>query len=221
MATQWLKSYEGWDIREIIIENHPGTSAETGKMTMFVRFPSAEHIHSLPESFEAYGQTIKIFHKKTTNTCKTCSAIYPGITIPHYEGEECEELRKAWSIDRDLLNEANELIASRKQNAIAYPVLRVLPENRYLIHSARVEGSQLTFSLQKAQEESKEFLIQLINHEYDFAHLVCILESNEVIEFTSMVNSPITELLQIQPCQPTRLKRLQRKNPYRIRREVS
>lgn len=220
MATHWLKSYEGWDIKEIIIENHPGTSAESGRITMFVKFPSAEHIHNLPESYEAYGQTIKIFHKKTTNTCKTCSALYPDITVPHYEGEECEELRKAWATDQELLKAANELRANRNLNAIVYPVLRVLPENRYLIHSARIEGSQLTFSLQKAQEESKEFSIQLINHEYDYAHLVSILESNEVIEFTSMIDSPITELLQITPCQPTRLKPLQRKNPYRTRRET-
>ena len=80
--------------------------------------------------------------------------------------------------------------------------------NRHLIHSATTEGNKLSFQLQRAQEESKEFSIQLINHEFDYAHIVCILESNDVFEFISLVNSTITELLQIEPGKHTRLKHL-------------
>ena len=79
----------------------------------------------------------------------------------------------------------------------------------------------MTFKLQRAQEESKEFSLQLINHEFDYAHIVCLLESNDVIEFITLTNNPITELLQIEPCKNIRLKPLLRKNPYRVRRETS
>ena len=47
------------------------------------------------------------------------------------------------------------------------------------------------------------------------------MESNEVILFITLVASPITEILQIQPGEHTRLKPLCYKNPYRIRRETS
>ena len=102
-----------------------------------------------------------------------------------------------------------------------YPVLRVLPQNRHLLHTAELEGTQLSFSLQRAQEESKEFQIQLVNREYDYAHLISILETHEVIQFISLVSSPLTDLLQIQPGEWTRLKPLQTRNPHKIRREIN
>ena len=72
-------------------------------------------------------------------------------------------------------------MGDRNQNALFYPVLRVLPYNRHLLNGAKIEGSHMTFQLQKAQEESKEFTIQLINPEYDYAHVVSILETQHVI----------------------------------------
>ena len=68
-------------------------------MTLFVNFPSAECIENLPESYEAYGYTIKIFHKKILNPCTKCNALHSGITVPHYEGEECQVLRKIYKQD--------------------------------------------------------------------------------------------------------------------------
>jgi len=30
LVTAWLKTHQGWDIKEIIVENYAGTNAETG-----------------------------------------------------------------------------------------------------------------------------------------------------------------------------------------------
>ena len=67
MVTLWLYWNQNWDIKERIVENYEGTDAETGQMTLWVNFPSPEQIDNLPESYEIYGHTIKIYHKRITN----------------------------------------------------------------------------------------------------------------------------------------------------------
>ena len=37
--------------------------------------------------------------------------------------------------------------------------------------------------------------MQLINHEFDYTHIVCIHESNDVIKFITLTNNPLIELL--------------------------
>ena len=73
LAIDWLKTNQGWDIKEIIIENRIGTTAETGKMTLFVNFPTVECVQNLPDSYNVYGYTIKISHQKILTPCSECS----------------------------------------------------------------------------------------------------------------------------------------------------
>ena len=61
----------------------------------------------------------------------------------------------------------------------------------------------------------------MINHEFDYAHVVSIIESNGVIQLISLVSSPITDLLQITPNHHIRLKQLQQRNPHRTRRAMT
>ena len=80
---------QGWDIKEAIVENFGGTNAETSHITLFVSFPSIEHIEQLPDSYEMYGYTLKLYHNKVVNPCTKCSSLHPGITIPNYQGDKC------------------------------------------------------------------------------------------------------------------------------------
>ena len=65
-------------------------------MTLFVDFPTPQHIENLPDSYEAYGCTIRLYHKKIATPCTDCAALHPEITIPHPAGEECKALRDAY-----------------------------------------------------------------------------------------------------------------------------
>ena len=181
LVALWLHWNQEWNIKERIVENYEGTHAETGLMTLYVNFPNPEAIQNLPESYEIYGHTIKIHHRRIANPCMECTALHPEITAPHQAGEECRILREAFQRDQELLTAANKIRANRSQNALFYPVLRVLPQNRHLISSATSQGNRLSFKLQRAQEEPIEIDIQLINREFDYAHVVSILESHEVI----------------------------------------
>ena len=40
IATHWLQTEQGWNIKERIIDNLEGLHAETGQMTLFVDFPT-------------------------------------------------------------------------------------------------------------------------------------------------------------------------------------
>ena len=51
--------------------------------------------------------------------------------------------------------------------------------------------------------------------------MVSILESQGVIQFISLVSSPITDLLCIQPSEYTRTKQLLTNNPHKVRREIN
>ena len=70
------------------MENFEGTNAETGNITLFVNSPSIEHIEKLPDSYEMYGYTLKLYHNKVVNPCTECSPVFSGITIPHYQGDK-------------------------------------------------------------------------------------------------------------------------------------
>ena len=99
LVTLWLHWNQDWDIKERIVENYEGTHAETGLMTLYVNFPNLEAIQNLPDSYEIYGHTIKIHHRKIANPCTECTALHPEITSPHEAGEECRMLREAYSRD--------------------------------------------------------------------------------------------------------------------------
>ena len=89
----------------------------------------------------------------------------------------CKTLKELYQRDQEMLQAANKIRADRSQTALFYPILRVLPENRHLVTNASIENQRLKFSLQKHENEPEEFDLQLINPEYDYAHVVSILES--------------------------------------------
>ena len=66
-----------WDIKEAIVENFEGTNAETGSMILYVNFTSAEQIENLPESYEIYGHTVRIHHKRIHDACTECKELHP------------------------------------------------------------------------------------------------------------------------------------------------
>ena len=68
----WLHWNQQWDIKERIVENYPGTHAETGWMTLWVDFPHPNQIENITETVEIYGQTIKIHHRKILSPCQEC-----------------------------------------------------------------------------------------------------------------------------------------------------
>jgi len=77
----------GFNIKEVIIENYPGTDAETGKMEMYIRLENEQDAKEIPSAINIGLTWIYIKHASQKTECQTCKVLYPEITCPHQTGE--------------------------------------------------------------------------------------------------------------------------------------
>ena len=73
----------GFNIREVVIENYPGTDADTGRMDMYIKLEKAEDAKDIPPALNIGLTWIYIKHAMQKKVCKECALIYPEITLPH------------------------------------------------------------------------------------------------------------------------------------------
>ena len=79
---------KGFVIKEILIENFPGTDAETGKMDMYIKLDKEEDAKEIPPALNIGLSWIYIKHASQKKECRECKVLYPEITLPHQTGEQ-------------------------------------------------------------------------------------------------------------------------------------